>query len=165
VLQAEYQNVADEYAKLVKGFYGDRLISICFFGSVARFEATPESDIDVLLIVDGVPRDMGLRTRESVPIQHSLRRTNEYRSLRAQRRCGFISTLILTPEEVKAHPPILLDLTDDAVIAYDKNDFLHGVLDNIRTTLRRLGSKRVRAKKGYYWILKPSLNPSEVIEI
>ena len=165
VLQGEYQEIVGEYVELVKEFYGDHLISICFFGSVARLEATSESDIDVLLVADAIPQDMGLRVREHVPILQALRRTGAYRKLLSQGRCGFVSSLILTPEEVKSHPPILLDLTDDAVIVYDKDGFLCKALDEIRAGLRRLGSKKVKAKKGYYWILKPGAKPSEVIEV
>jgi len=164
-LQEEYRGLADEYARLTKEFFGERLVSVCFFGSVVRGDATPESDIDVLVVADRLPPDFGFRVREASPIHERLRKSEAYRTLRAQGRSAFISPLFLSPGEVKAHPPILLDLTDEGVIVYDRDGFLEGILEDIRRRLKELGSKKVKAKKGHYWILKPDAKPGEVIEI
>ncbi len=165
MLQEEYRGVADEYARLVKQFFGDRLVSLCFFGSVPRGNATPESDLDALIVVEGLPRDVGLRVRETAPIHHALRRSEAYRKLRASRRSAFVSEVFLTPAEARSHPPILLDLTQDAVVVNDREGFLERVLEDMRLKLKQLGAKRVPAKKGYYWILKPDAKPNEVVEI
>ena len=164
-LQQEYRTLADEYVHAAREFFGNRLVSICFFGSVARGEAKADSDIDVLVIATGLPRDVGLRFQETAGIHETLRRSNEYRRLRQQGRSAFVSDLFLNPDETKAHPPILLDLTDDAFIAYDRNDFLKSVLQDIKLRLEDLGAKKIKAQKGHYWILKPNARPDEVIEV
>lgn len=164
-LQQEYRTLADEYVRATSEFFGDRLVSICFFGSVARGEARADSDIDVLVVATELPRDVGLRIRETAGIHETLRRSGEYRKLREQGRSAFMSDLFLSPDEAKAHPPILLDLTDDAFIAYDRNGFLKGVLQDMKQRLRDLGARKIKARKGYYWILKPDARPDEVIEI
>lgn len=164
-LQAEYRELANEYARAVKEFFGDRLRSICFFGSVARGEATPESDLDVLVVAEQLPKDVGSRIRETMSIHQELRHSEAYRRLRSMRRSAFVSEIVLTPDEVKMHPPIMLDMTRDAIIASDKDGFLEGVLDDIRWKLDELGARKVRAKKGYYWILKPDARPDEVVEV
>ncbi len=164
-LQAEYRALADEYARAVERFFGDRLLSICFFGSVVRGEATPESDFDVLVVAEKLPKDAGLRVRETVSIHEKLRDSQAYRRLRSLQRSAFVSDIMLTPDEVKMHPPILLDLTEDALIVLDKDGFLRSVLDDIRERLNELGARKVKAKKGYYWILKPDAGPGEVVEI
>jgi hypothetical protein len=48
---------------------------------------------------------------------------------------------------------------------YDRAEFLANVLGEIREKLKTLGGRKVRAKKGYYWVLKPDAKPTEVIEI
>ncbi|HXZ90646.1 MAG TPA: nucleotidyltransferase domain-containing protein [Candidatus Dormibacteraeota bacterium] len=164
-MQQEYRTIADEYVHAASDFFGDRLVSICFFGSVARGEATADSDIDVLVVATELPKDVGLRFRETAGIHETLRRSSEYRKLRQQGRSAFISDLFLSPDEAHAHPPILLDLTDDAFIAYDRNGFLKGVLEDMKQRLRDLGARKVKARKGHYWILKPNTRPDEVIEI
>lgn len=115
MLQVEYRDLAAEYVQEVKAHFGDRLVSICFFGSVARGEASPESDVDVLTIAEHLPKDYGLRVRETNTIHESLRKGDAYRRLRSEGRSAFISDVYLTPEEARSHPPILLDITDHGV--------------------------------------------------
>jgi len=165
LLQKEYREVAEEYGQAVKGFFGDSLVSICFFGSVVRGDATPESDIDVLIVAEKLPVDIGWRVRQTSSIHEALRRSKAYRKLRAQLRNAFVSDILLTRDEAKMHPPILLDLTEDAELVYDKDRFLESVLEDIRRRLVELGAKKVKADKGYYWVLKPEAKPTEVVQI
>jgi hypothetical protein len=164
-LQAEYSELAEEYARALRELFGDRLISICFFGSVVRGEATPESDIDVLVVAKGVPKDVGLRLQETSGIYMELKHSEAYRKLRSLGRNAFVSAIVLTSDEAKTHPPIMLDMTEDAFMAYDKDGFLERVLDDMRQRLKELGARKVKAQKGYYWILKPDARPDEVVEI
>lgn len=65
--------------------------------------------------------------------------TNEYTELL---RSGFprhTSEVLPTPEEVKRHPLILLDLTEDAVIIYDRGGFLASGLESLRRKLKEVG--------------------------
>ena len=165
MLQTEYRELCQEYLEAVKAHFGDRLISVCFFGSVARGEASPESDIDALIVANDLPRDFGLRVRETNRIHESVRSREVYRGLRLQGRSAFISDVYLTPEEARSHPPILLDVTDHGVIVYDKGGFLAAVLEDIRERLKQLGGRKVSARKGHYWVLKPHAKPTEVVEV
>jgi hypothetical protein len=165
LLQAEYRDFASEYAERVKAHFDDRLVSICFFGSAARGEASLESDIDVLVIAENLPRDYGLRIRETNRIHELLRKGEVYKRLRSTGASAFISDVYLTPEEAQSHPPILLDVADHGIVVYDREGFLARVLEDIRERLRQLGGRRIRARKGYYWVLKPDAKPTEVVEI
>ena len=42
---------------------GDRLLSLVLFGSVARSQARPTSDIDLVVVVEGLPRRLADRRR------------------------------------------------------------------------------------------------------
>jgi predicted nucleotidyltransferase len=165
LLQPEYRDLAAEYAELVKAHFGDRLVSLCFFGSVVRGEASPESDLDALVIVDGLPRDLGSRIRDTNGIHSSLKKHAAYRRLRSGGRSALISDIYLTRDEARSHPPILLDIADHGVVMYDRADFIADVLGEMREKLKALGARKVRAKKGYYWVLKPDAKPTEVIEV
>lgn len=44
----------DELKAELKEVYGDRLKGVCLFGSYARDEADPESDVDVLVVLDRI---------------------------------------------------------------------------------------------------------------
>jgi len=162
---AGYRRLLDEYVSLLLDHFGRRLISVCLFGSVARGEDDVESDVDVLVVAEGLPEDAGLRTRETNWIHLKLRETEAYRLLRASGRNCLISDVFFTPEEVERHPPVLLDIVEDGVILYDKNGFLRNVLEGLSEKLRRMGARRIKAGKGRYWILKPGAEPPEVVEI
>ena len=164
-LMSEYRGLAEEYTGAVKGLFGERLVSICFFGPIVTRKATPESDVDVLIIAEKFARDIGSRIDETLPIHEKLRRSEAYRKLRSQGRSAFISEILLTPDEVKTHPPILLDMTEAVDIAYDRGGFLGSVLEDVRRRLKQLGATKVTARRGYYWILKPDARPGEVVEI
>jgi len=44
----------ESFVKVLKEKYGDKIYKIILFGSTARGEAGEESDIDVLVVADGV---------------------------------------------------------------------------------------------------------------
>jgi uncharacterized protein len=43
----------EELQQALKNFYGDRLIHLILFGSHARQQATEDSDIDILIVLQG----------------------------------------------------------------------------------------------------------------
>jgi predicted nucleotidyltransferase len=51
---AEVRAILAELRQGLESLYGDRLDGLYLFGSYARGEADPESDIDVLLVLDHV---------------------------------------------------------------------------------------------------------------
>jgi predicted nucleotidyltransferase len=64
--------VAREAAEELRGLYGDRLRQVLLFGSWARGDAHPESDIDLLVVLDQVESAWDeLRTMDPVLWRHS----------------------------------------------------------------------------------------------
>lgn len=137
--------------------YGERLISVVLFGSVARGEAKETSDIDLLIVIDGLPESSMERNMEFSKLEDEIPETRT--SLIA------VSPIIKTPDEVKRYPPIMLDIVEDGIILHDRDNFFRGVAQDLREKLRRLGARRVRTKDGWYWILKPDYKFGEVINI
>lgn len=158
------KRLLDRYVEMLKQVFGEKLVSVALFGSVARGEAEAGSDIDLLIVAEGLPEDLGSRFDLVSNARWKLRSTEEYEELRRRDLPRHTSEVILTPEEVQRHPPILLDLTEDAVIIYDRGGFLARELELLRSKLREMGAKRVKTGKGWYWMLKPDAKPGEVIE-
>jgi len=50
--------------RAVSRHYGDRLVSLAVFGSIARRAHTPESDVDIFIISDDLPDGRLVRVRE-----------------------------------------------------------------------------------------------------
>jgi predicted nucleotidyltransferase len=141
---------------------GSDLLAVACFGSVARGEPGPESDLDLYVVTRHQiaslldPRLERLRLRE----------TPEYRALaldgyRPDPRPIFHSVATLA-----THPWILLDIADHGVILYDSEGVLGRELVAVRRRLRELGSKRIERPDGsWYWDLKPDWRPGETVEL
>jgi uncharacterized protein len=53
-------DVVDELKKRLAAAYGERLHAVVFFGSEVRGDAGPDSDIDVLAVLETLPGDYGV---------------------------------------------------------------------------------------------------------
>ncbi len=53
----------------VVGVYGERLKALAVFGSWARETATPESDLDLLIVAQSLPPSRMKRVREFRPVE------------------------------------------------------------------------------------------------
>ncbi|MBS7626799.1 nucleotidyltransferase domain-containing protein [Candidatus Bathyarchaeota archaeon] len=164
-IQPEYVDLLREYCSAMERHFAGDLISICVFGSVARGESEPSSDIDVMVVAENLPQDAGERTRSTNYIHEALKKTDARARLKSLGRSTLISDIFLTPQEVQRHPPILIDMVEDAVILYDRGGFIRKVLTNLKEKLEKMGARRISTKRGYLWILKPNIKPSEVVEV
>jgi len=156
-----------KYVEILKESFEDKLLAVAIFGSLARGEAEfPGSDIDILVILRGVGKlSMGERINMTMEVEKKLAKTEEYaRFKEVFRRSPSIQEHVLTPEELKAHPPILLDLTTDALILYDSG-VLAQELEKLRRRLKELGARRVKTGDSWFWILKPDLKFGEEVEL
>jgi hypothetical protein len=138
--------------------YGERVVSVVLYGSFGRGEYARESDIDLLLVIEGY------HWRESLSFD-----TADELALKQWRLSGHYHKVVpypLTPEQARYHRPIYLDMTVDGRVLYDRGGFITNILDGVRRRLAELGAKRCRLPSGArYWVLKPDLRPGEVVEI
>ena len=144
-------------------YFGDDLVSVVLFGSVARGEARLDSDIDLIIVVKNLPRSRFRRQdlfmeveKELEPILVKLEEEGYYIDF---------SPILKTPEEASKITPLYLDLVEDAIILYDKDNFFRNILEKLRKRLQELGAKRIRLGKLWYWVLKEDYRFGEVIEI
>ena len=163
----QIKQLLDRYSRIMKEFFGERLLSIAVFGSVARGTALfPKSDIDVLIVMEGVENlSFGQRIRSTIDIEDQLSRTEEYTKFKESFgiRPNF-QEIIFAPDELKSHPPVLLDLTTESIILHDTG-ILREELNIIKKRLKELGSKKVKFKDSWFWILKPDIKPGENVII
>lgn len=143
--------------------YGERLVSVALFGSVARGTARPDSDLDVFLVIEDLPRGRRARLATFDPVERSL--ANEIEALAASGITVELSPILRTPEDLRTASPLLLDLTEDAVILKDRGEILARALADLQRRLQRLGARRIWVGTRWYWDLKPDYRRGEVIEI
>lgn len=162
-MQPIYDRILDAVQAACAAHYGSRLVALAVFGSVGRCVPTPDSDVDLFLVVEGLPAGR-------------LRRVDDFRvveeavapSLAEAHREGLhpsLAPVIKAPDEVVAGSPLLLDMTEDARILFDPDGFLARALTDLKARLARLGARRIWRGNAWYWDLKPDYKPGEVFEI
>jgi predicted nucleotidyltransferase len=143
--------------------YGDRLVSLCVFGSVAAGAMRPDSDIDILLVCEPLPRGRMARVREFETVDR-ICESSLGQAVQQGVRTTF-SPHIKTPDEVLKGSPVFLDMTDTVRVLFDREEFFVGYIETLKERLSMLGARKVRFGGGYYWILKPDLKPGEEITL
>ena len=162
-LTRKYEDLVKALYKKSAEFYGDRLISFVIFGSVGRRVMRPDSDIDFLLIVKGLPRGRLRRIDEFETVENEMKTHIEEAcrdGVYAQ-----LSPVFKTPAEVCSGSPLFLDMVDDAWIIHDREGFFRKELDLIRERLKRLGARRIWKGDAWYWDLKPNYKYGDEFEI
>lgn len=157
------KSLAKKYAQLAKEHLGANLISVALFGSVARGEATPTSDIDLLIVCENLPKGMFKRHALLEPVREQLQ--SELKSLWKQGIYADFTELVYTRDEASKFHWVYLDMLDEALLLYDEGDFLRKVFERLRERLKELGAQKRRLGKISYYDLKPDFKHGEVIEL
>ena len=126
---------------------------IILFGSVARGESRIRSDLDLLILWEGV--DLPLRERYIVFYKLATRYFKVGKGLTVLdlEYDRFISSKRLNP--------LFLNIISDAIILYDKYDRLNSFISEARGKLAKTGLTRVKRGRFYYWVLP---KPGAVVE-
>lgn len=135
---------------------------MALFGSVARDEARPDSDLDLLIVHQPLNFDP---VKRFVKLTFELENSTEFENLQTLGLFPRPSAIFMTESELWQCPHILLDILDHGIILFDTS-VLNKRLETLRTRLLQLGAKKVILKDGsWYWDLKPDWKPGEIIEL
>ena len=143
-LSPQWSALAARVVAECRAAIGDDLVAIALFGSVARGQARPDSDLDLYVV-----------TRRSILGDARLHamwgRIDASREYRALVEAGYRPTPSSVPhtvDDLARHPWILLDIAHHGVILYDPESVLARELDAVRQRMAELGSTRVELPDG-----------------
>jgi predicted nucleotidyltransferase len=162
-LNQALRHLAEQYAATAQAVLGGNLTSVVLFGSVARGEAESDSDIDLLVICRELPAGAFRRQEVLEPVRESLQA--ELERLWEQGCYTDFTEVLKTEVEAQKTHLLYLDLTEEAVILFDRGSFFARVLDRVRERLRELGARRRQLGHVRYWDLKPDFWAGEVITL
>jgi uncharacterized protein len=144
---------------------GPRLTALALFGSAARGEQRPESDVDLLVVAD-FDSDQPLTWLESLRPVREVSEAIAFRQWEQSRTYHAVQMVPFRPEQLADPGPLFLDLTEDAILIEDGRGALDQVLARLRSRLERLGARRLRDQLGYrYWELSPSAKAGQTVEV
>lgn len=139
--RAEYTILVDT----LREAFGDRLKTLVLFGSYARGTASPESDHDVLAVIEGLPREPLARQRI---VRGAL--FPAFADLP-----GPIGLVAKTPTEFQTNlTPLLLDVIADGVCLYGE-DFFEPYRTKGLRALAQSGFQRRDLAGSLAWIAPP----------
>jgi hypothetical protein len=98
-LMSMYEELLEKLLAACLSLYKDRLVSLVIFGSIGRKIPRPDSDIDVLIVAEGLPKWRLQRVREFDRVEASLSGTLDNAAQRGVR--AEFSPVFKTPDEVK----------------------------------------------------------------
>lgn len=108
-----------------------RLVAVALYGSRARGQARADSDVDLFLVVEGLPADLEARALALEPPRRDIWRDPP------------VSVRALTPEEFERDiAPVDLDVAIDARILHDCDGYLASRLALIRQRIEEAGLVR-----------------------
>lgn len=143
--------------------YAANLVSVAVFGSVGRGTPRPDSDIDILIVAEGLPDGRMRRSRDFESVETAMGSALERAALAGVHTS--LAPVFKTPAEARAGSPLFLDMIDDARLLEDRNHFLRQLFDRFRGRLTALGARRVWRGNAWFWDLKPDYRPGDEFEL
>ena len=162
-VRAEYDVLLADLVGACRDHYGARLVALAVYGSVGRGTPRFDSDIDLLIVADGLPDGRFPRVDDFSAVETALSAR-----LKFARDAGLrpdLSPIFKTRAELLRGTPLLLDMTEDAKILFDPECCLAETLERLRRRLRELGAKRIWRGNAWYWDLKPDYKWGDTIEL
>ncbi|HEX3034055.1 MAG TPA: nucleotidyltransferase domain-containing protein [Thermodesulfobacteriota bacterium] len=150
--------LAQDLVRFLEKRLSKKLTSVVLFGSVVREEVKRGSDIDVLIVLDFSTEE------ESEGLDAFFDATIDFEdTYPTDRHIHFIP---FTKEEAKVTHPFYLDMVENSVIVFDRDDFVKKKLERLKERMKELGTRKVFLPDGkWYWQLKPGAKPGEEIEL
>ncbi len=103
-MREPHKTLIGRLIEALKRKYGDKFISLAVFGSVARGEARRDSDIDLLLVIDLIPKRRLERQKEFMEVEKEVE--GYLNELFDEGYFIDFSPIIKTPEEAMKLSPL-----------------------------------------------------------
>jgi len=126
--------------------FRDHLVAVALFGSAARGEADPRSDLDFLVVLRGIPKTLERRYEVYKPIHDAITSNHG--------RVEDVTVIDIDEEyinDVNAEiNSLMLNIISDAVILHDPSGKLAAFINDGRRLIETAGLVRYKTKEGKY---------------
>lgn len=145
--------------------YGDNLIGLLLFGSVARGDWDKDSDIDLLIVLRRLRKSKRDTLREIIELRRELRGSQEYRDCVSMGYYPTVEAYPLEMEEARRFRRMYLDALTEGTVIFERESFLTELIGRFQERLRDIGARRIEIPSvGHYWVLG-DIKAGEVLEL
>jgi len=140
--------------------FDERLEAVVLFGSHARNKVTEKSDIDLFVVIEGLPKDPAKRGRVVYRVVSP--------PLLRKFKCD-VTVIEVEAKDIgkgKELTPLLINIAQDGIILYDKRRRIEEFFTRIRKAVRKAGLTKYETADGKYgWKPRRKLGLGEVFEV
>lgn len=161
MLREVFERVVAATVDACREVYGDRLRAVVLFGSVARSRMHHDSDVDLLVCAEPLPRGRLERMREFDEVESRARASiDEAWESGVHTR---LSPIVRTPGELGESGFLLFDIACDGDVRFDPDGRITSLLREVRERLEERGARRYTPSGARYWVLDPDVGPGDVV--
>ncbi len=161
-----YRSLAERFAEMAREQLRPHLTCIVLYGSVARGSARPDSDIDLFVVAGETDEDKEPLWDCVLDLEQTFWNDQEVTMLREQGYRASIETYVVSRAQAQRGLPIYLDMTLEAVVLHDPENFFSRRLEQVRQRMAELKSQREwLSQDTYVWQLKANAEPGEVVSL
>ena len=135
------QSALEGMVKKLCEAFGERLMAVVVYGSHARGTATPGSDIDLLVVVRGLPRDW-----------KTIHRLEDEWARKGRRLGKRFQVMLASPEDVEDSvewaAPLMLEIYNTHQIVFERDSFFSRCIRRMKHLMRERG---IRVRKPGVW--------------
>lgn len=152
----ELQNKLSEWIDSCKNEWRENFISAIQFGSTTKSYIKFETDVDLLLVFNNVPKNKWdrfqfIKNKES-ELEDSLKKIKNYNLIP--------SILCWQKDSFEKLHPLYLDFVDSSNILYDPDSIAKKVINKTEDWLKKRGAVKVQKGHLWYWDVNPNRDPT-----
>lgn len=157
-----FKDYLNNYLSRIKEDFGEDVISVILFGSVARGKWTLESDIDLLLIFSNDSTNLTKRLKK---ILFNFYEFNQLIDKEGNQLYGIIQEVPLLQQDLNNFRTLFYDIAIDGILIFDRNNVGLEFINRIKRRIKDKGLKRIfLGEEDFYWKRK-DVKFGEIVEL
>lgn len=163
MLKQTFADIVRVTVAACRSVYGERLVGVVLYGSVAKETMRPDSDVDLLVVVEPLPQGRLARMGEFASVELIVEPALD--DARQKGVTTRLAPIVRTLDELDRSGFLVFDIACDGVLLDDTDGRVEAYLAAVRDRLERRGAQRRSFRGERYWVLEPNVRPGQVVEI
>ena len=145
--------------------YGDDIMGLLVFGSVARGDWNEDSDIDLLIVLREFGKSRRDVLRDMNDLRGEMRESKEYKECVSAGQYPILEIYPVESDDAGRFRRMYLDALTEGIVVFERENILSDLIERFKERLKEMGARRIEIPtKGHYWVLG-ELEAGEVLDL